>query len=222
MQRGNRAIAPVIVVASVLLGSALAARQLQTPQDWRWRTDTPATLAAKEGSSADTWYFVAMPPGWHVTTGPGALLYHPAQQGRGNFALEAEVFLFPGDSQEEYGLFVSDWTVAGEEPPSYLAFVARRDGQAAILTRKALTFAPVQEWRRHDGVLAGVADGTAKNVFRVEAGPKDVAFTINGKPVGTVARAGTRLDGAFGFRFGRNLNAHISRFDVTYRLAPAK
>ena len=222
MHRGIRALAPVIVVAAVLLGSALGARQLQTPQDWWWRTDAPATLVAKEGSSADTWYFVAMPPGWHVTTGPGALLYHPKQQGRGNFALEAEVFRFPGNSQDEYGLFVSDWIVAGEEPPDYLAFVARRDGQAAILARKSVTFVPVQEWRRHESVLAGVADGTAKNVFRVEAGPKEVAFTINGKPIGVVPRASVNADGAFGFRFGRNLNAHISRFDVTYRMAPAK
>jgi hypothetical protein len=222
MRQGTWMPAAGVAAALVFSGSVLVGQQLQTPPDWRWRTDTPATLVAKEGSSADTWYFVAMPPGWHVTTGPGALLYHPERQAKGNFVLEAEIFLFPGQSQEEYGLFVADGNVAGEEPPSYLAFVARRDGQAAILARKSTIFAPVQNWQRHEAVLAGVADGTAKNLFRVEAGPKDVAFSINSKPIGTVPRAGLNLEGAFGLRFGKDMNAHISRLDMTYRLAPAR
>jgi hypothetical protein len=52
--------------------------------------------------------FVTMAPGWHVTTGPAALLYHPDYRTKNmdNFAVEAEIFLFPGTSQEEYGIFI--------------------------------------------------------------------------------------------------------------------
>lgn len=48
-----------------------------------------------------------MPPGWHVTTGPGALLFPTDLRSvEGNDSLEAQVFLFPGKSAEEYSVFI--------------------------------------------------------------------------------------------------------------------
>ena len=81
--------------------------QLTTPGDWKWRQDAPAPLAKGATMEPGSWVFVQMPPGWHVTTGPGVLLY-PTTNGdaSGNFSLEADIFLFPGDSREEYGLFL--------------------------------------------------------------------------------------------------------------------
>jgi hypothetical protein len=59
----------VILALFVLIASSHA--QLRTPSDWRWRTDAPAQLVTGEDVPASAWRFVAMPPGWHVTTGPG-------------------------------------------------------------------------------------------------------------------------------------------------------
>jgi len=43
--------------------------QLQTPAAWKWRTDSPATVSDSDKDlSADTWFFVTPPPGWHITS----------------------------------------------------------------------------------------------------------------------------------------------------------
>lgn len=56
---------PVALVAAVVpLGV-----QLKTPEDWKWRLDEPAALSASGKMEAGEWWFVAMPPGWHVTMG---------------------------------------------------------------------------------------------------------------------------------------------------------
>jgi hypothetical protein len=163
-----------------------------------------------------------MPPGWHITMGPGGLLYPAGKTASGNFVLQAEMFLFPGQSQQEYGLFLGGQAI---EPatanPHYVAFVARRDGQAAILKRTGAGVEPLVAWKANDAVVPHAGgEGTAKNILRVEVGPAEIAFSANGKEIAKVPRAGLATDGTFGFRVGQDLNMHISTLDVTQRLAP--
>ncbi len=211
----------VVMLVLALAAVPLLARQLQTPTDWRWRTDGPATLVTGQDVPADAWRFVAMPPGWHVTTGPGALLYPAGRRAEGLFVLQAEIFLFPGESQQEYGLFLGGRNLEPEgATPQYLAFVARRDGQAAILKRGASGVEPLVTWKANDAVLTHTGAGTAKNVLRVEVSAADIAFAANGKDIARIPRGELVTDGTFGFRVGKDVNLHISTLDVTHRLAP--
>jgi len=211
----------ILVLVGTMVGT-VGARQLQTPTDWRWRTDVPAKVTNTGEPADDVMVYVAMPPGWHITTGPGVALFQPSYSGRGNFTLQSDVFLFPGDSQEEYGLFIGgrglDSTSA---PASYVAFVARRDGQAAVLKYGGGRVEPLVAWKANDAVLRhpGGAD-TAKNVFRVEVAPTEIIFGANGKEIARVPRAGLETDGLFGFRVGKRMNLHVSTLDATFRLAP--
>src|SRR5262245_1452316 len=86
-----------ILTAAMTLAPALLDAQLTTPTDWKWRQDAEAPIATGLQMKPGEWAFVQMPPGWHVTTGPGVLLY-PAANGdvTGHFSLESEIFLFPG------------------------------------------------------------------------------------------------------------------------------
>ena len=45
------------------------------------------------GGVEDIWY-VGMPPRWHITTGPAAILWDPAKAADGNFRIESEIYLF--------------------------------------------------------------------------------------------------------------------------------
>jgi hypothetical protein len=202
---------------AVVAGATLSARQLKTPADWKWRLDTPGTVVEASEPKAGETTFVAMPPGWHVTSGPAALLYHPDYQGKGNFIVEAEIFLFPGDSQEEYGIFIGGKNLGPTEHPSYLALVARRDGMGRIRRGSG---EPIVDWKANDGILPHPGKDTVKNILRAEATATDVIFSANGKEVARVPRAGLNLDGQLGFRIGEGMNLHASRLDVTYRLAP--
>jgi hypothetical protein len=211
-----------LTLAVAVLGATVAGFQLKTPTDWKWRTDAPVTVTDARDPGADQWYYVGMPPGWHVTTKPGVVLYNPAHQGRGNFTLQSEIFLFPGDNQEEYGIFLGGQSLEQTSTaPTYIAFVARRDGKVAILRRTGSTTTPVVDWKDTTAVVPQAGAEAMKNVFKVDVGPVDIVFTANDKEVARTPRAGVNIDGAVGLRVGPSLNMHVSTFDVTYRLAPA-
>jgi hypothetical protein len=206
----------------VALLPAVAAAQLSTPADWKWRQDTPAPLAAGGDMTPGSWVFVQMPPGWHVTTGPGVLLY-PAVNGDadGNYSIEAEIFLFPGDSLEEYGVFLGATDVESGDP-SYTAFVLRRDGRAEILARQRTKTAAIA------GPVAAAAVAPAagakepvKNVIRVDVTAASVTMNVNGAQVATAPRPQVAVAGRFGFRVGKDMNLHIATLNLTRRLAPA-
>jgi hypothetical protein len=195
--------------------------QLQTPSDWKWKTDVPAELTVEQKVPPGKWLFVAMPPGWHITTGPGALLYHPDYKGLGRFVLETEIFLFPGTSQQEYGLFLGGHGLDGDT--RYTAFVIRRDGSAAILSAAGTELRELSAWTRHPAVLAHPGnDDTVKNLLRVDVQPAKLAFLVNGVEVASVPRAEVTTEGRFGFRVGKDMNLHIVRLDATYQLAPPR
>lgn len=206
-------------LAAVVTATALNAGQLKTPTDWKWRMDTGGSVVSSLDPKGDAMTFVAMPPGWHITTGPAALLYHPDYAAKGNFSVEAEIFLFPGESQEEYGVFLGGRSLDSRDAASYVAFVGRRDGKGAIIRQPGKTL--VVDWKTNDGILPHPGgDATAKNVLRVDVNATDVVFHANGKEVATIPREGLTLDGAFGFRIGQNINIHASRLDLTQKLAP--
>jgi hypothetical protein len=207
-----------------MLAAAPAAAQQNVPTDWAWRLDSPAPLVTTLDVPERSWLFVRMPPGWHITTGPGALLYPADPPGLAPaFSLEATIFLFPGESREEFGLFIGGHEIESEGPPQFTAFVLRRDGHAAILARTAAGLTPIVNWQAHDAIVAhpGGSEEPVKNVVRIDVGPAAVQLLVNGATVATVPRAGLRTDGRIGFRIGSGLNLHISSLDLTTRLAPA-
>jgi hypothetical protein len=184
---------------------------LTPPAGWRVRSDAPP---------AKPIYYVEMPPGWHITTGPGSILHDPSYVAQGRFVLETEIFLFPGTSQEGYGLFAGGRQL--DTDPTYVAFLVRRDGSAAIESQAAGRTTPVRAWTRHDAVKAGDAKEPVANVLRVVAEAVDVTLEVNGKPVLSVPRGAVSLDGLFGFRAGADVNLHASRLDATRLLAPPR
>lgn len=216
-----RLAAALLGVAAVTVGVVDAgSMQLQTPTDWKWRTDAPATVRdTDKGLAADQWFYVGMPPGWHVTTGPGVILHHPSHTPTLNYRVQSQIFLFPGDSTEEYGVFIGGKALDGATP-SYTAFVARRDGQTAVITRSGTSSTVVVPWASSGAALVGTTEGAAKNIFTVEVGPKDVVFSVNGKEATKVARTQVQAEGQVGLRVGARMNMHVSTFDLTHMLAP--
>lgn len=161
-----------------------------------------------------SYVFSPMPPGWHVTMGPGAVLSDSTLQAAGRFVVESEVFLFPSSSAAEYGI------VLGLRATEWTGFVARRDGSAAIVRIGADGAVPLVGWAAHDSVPKPGAE-PARAVLRVEAERDSAYFMVNGQRVGTIPRT-PALDGAFGLRVGPGVNVHVSRLDLTRRLAPPR
>lgn len=208
---------------ALVVSAHVAAQQLAEPAGWKWVPDAPARHSTALDPKPGEWLFGQMPPGWHITTGPGVVLFEPGTTARGRFVLEAETFLFPGDSAEGYGLLLGgrDLESAGAR---YLAFLVRRDGSAAVERmagaepgRTALV-----AWTRHGAILPQAGKDTAKNVLRVEVEADAATFLVNGAVVAELPRGADDFDGLVGFRIGAAINVHITNLDVTARRAPPR
>jgi hypothetical protein len=192
-----------------------------TPPGWSWRTDAPATprRGGAEPLRDDQFSFSLMAPGWHITQGPGAILYDGAETAQGRFVVEGELILFPDASEAEYGVFVGGTDLTGDGQ-GWLAFVVRGDGRAAVIRSVAGERSMMLDWTAHAAVKARAAGGTAKNFVTVRAEPDSVRFVVNGERIAAWPRSAVVVDGAYGFRIGKGVNLHITNLDVTRRLAP--
>jgi hypothetical protein len=116
-----------------------------------------------------------------------------------------------------YGIFVGGRDL--DATRSYVAFLVRRDGSAAIESVDSGRIVALHPWTKAPAGVAGAAAGEVKNVLRVEAEAAAVTFLVNGQKVADVPRDGQRFDGVVGLRIGENLNLHVTNLDLTHRLA---
>jgi hypothetical protein len=110
------------------------------------RPDDPAQSMAEIS-------FVTMRPGWHITTGPSAILYDSALQATGSYRVDAETFLFdPGDRLEAYGVLIGgrELTGAGQ---SYTYFVIRHTGEYLVRRRQGDRTETLVEWTAHPAIM---------------------------------------------------------------------
>ena len=112
-----------LTLALVFAASPLAAQELERPAHWKVRFDRPAPDSEI--------YFVSLPPGWHIPTGPAAILYDPAQSAEAEYRLRSEIFLFPGERREGFGVFIGGANLDAANQ-SYLYFLIRKDGRFLV------------------------------------------------------------------------------------------
>jgi len=175
---------------------------LKRPADWNIRFDKPAPDSAI--------YFVDMPPGWHITTGPAAILYNPENSARGTYTLHSEIYLFPGEYREGYGVFFGGQDLAGDGQ-AYTYFLLRKDGQFLVKQRTGEETATLIPWTANDAIVPHTGgEDPVKNVIDVKVGPSDVAFVVNGTEVGRLEKAKLPTDGVFGLRINHRLNVHVT------------
>lgn len=205
---------PLVFAAFVLAVPALAARAQDAapPAHWRIAYDTaPKTKPV----------FVRMPPGFHITMGPGAVLWDPRVPGESRYEVRGEVFVFPDASEGEVALFAGGRAL-GTPRAAWTAFAIRRDGAVAVLRRSGRTTEPLVPWTPNAAVKVPGKDEPALNALAVRV-DSAVTFVVNGTVVAQLSReqVGT-TDGAVGWRVGSGVNLHVSAFDVLRRLAPPR
>lgn len=192
---------------------------LEVPEGWQFRLDSPdpdAELVAAEEPASGNVRFVNMTPGWHVTTGPRVILWHPAARASGDYTASTTTHLFdPGERNEAYGIFVGGRDLEGQGQ-RYLYFLVRRSGDYLVKLRDGSGTETLVDWSSHDAVTAWEErDGeTATNTLSVEARGDRLRFSVNGTEVTSVARQGLPADGIVGFRVNHRLNLHVSDLSV--------
>ncbi len=192
---------------------------LQVPEGWEYRLDSPdpeVELVAHEDPGPGEIRFVNMTPGWHVTTGPRVILYHPAARAEGSFRTSATFHLFdPGSRNEAFGLFVGgqDLQSAGQE---YLYFLVRRSGEFLVKLRDGSDTRVLTDWTPHDAVVPYDEDteGSVENTLSIRASADALRFLVNGREVEALPRRDLPVDGQVGWRVNHRLNLHVADFAV--------
>ena len=204
------AIALTIVASTTTTGHAAAQdemEQLPFPEGWQVRFD-------REGASMDDLYLVTMPPGYHVTTGPAMIAWHPDSVATGDFRIESETFLFdPQGRREAFGFFIGGTDLHGPDQ-RYTYFLLREGGEFLVKKRSGTETAEVQGWTPHQAIVAFATKPedahTAKNVLALEGAGDELRFSVNGELLWTGPREGLATNGIFGLRVNHGLNLHIT------------
>lgn len=205
-----------LLTGALGIPSALESQTLEQPEGWRTRAER----------------FVAMPPGFNITTTPSVLFFHPEARAEGEFTVTSEGFLFRGDSPNTYGLFVGGRHLEGDAA-TWTSFEIGHDGTWVVRARRA---ADDLETGFHVVDLAGPTPGpvalpgdemTAKNAISVVAAADHVEFRLNGETVVRLPRRELPVDGVVGFRVGSGLNLHLVSLSIasdgrTTEWAPAR
>jgi hypothetical protein len=209
----------ILFISSFLASPANAHAQedeLKPPPAWKVRLDRP-----DRGSVEDIWY-VDMPPGWHVTTGPAAILWDPARTAEGTYRIESEIFLFdPEGRREGFGIFFGGSDLEGEGQ-AYGYFLLREGGEFLVKTRLGDDTRTVVDWTAHPAISSWAGRDedaqTAKNVLAMEIGTETVVFHVNGQEVASVATEDLPVEGKVGLRVNHSVNIHVTTLDVIQRV----
>lgn len=220
--RSTRFLTAVLAQA---LTAPLAAQVAGMPPGWRAVTDRPAEYVAEgiEANEGVRYNFVSMAPGWHITTGPGTLLFDPALRASGRFRVETELFFFPNPGDQPLGLFVGGTGLDGPlSGVQWFGLLVRRDGTAAVVHTHGTEHHLMHPYAPVDSLTPHPISTSQRLILAVDAEADSVRFFVNRQRVAAFARAGVNPAGSFGFRVGQGLNLHVVRLDYTVKLAPAR
>lgn len=195
---------------------------MNVPATWKVRLDEGGhghdDHQAAIGSDLETAdiYFVNMTPGWHITTRPAAIFYHPASTAEGAYRAETLIHLFdPQGRNEAFGMFIGGKNLEGENQ-TYDYFVIRNSGEFLIKRRAGNETSVIKNWTKHGAIRSFEAGTTSvPNTLAVEAGQDDVGFFINGEEVARLPKSEVQTDGIVGLRINHRLNVHVEDLAVT-------
>ncbi|MDR9416237.1 MAG: hypothetical protein RI564_08135 [Gracilimonas sp.] len=192
---------------------------MEVPEGWEVRLDKPSqeVIIGDQPDSSDI-YFVNMTPGWHITSGPAGIYYHPANTTEGNFSIQTEIHFFdPGDrNREAYGLFWGGKNLQDPEQ-SYYYFLIRNTGEYLIKKRSGESTSVLKNWTAADTIQVFDAEtegSSVLNVLSISVQDEQIVFEINEEKVEAISSEEIESQGIFGLRVNHSINVHISDLAV--------
>ena len=176
------------------------------PAGWMGRTDraTDKLTDAK---------FVAMGPGYHVTSGPAAIYWNPKTVASGPFVASTTITQTKAPTHPEaFGIFFMGKDLDAPTQ-NYAYFLVRGDGKFIVNHRAGADVHKIQPWTENAAIKKQDASGKATNTLTVDASkPDSVRLLVNGSQVTALK---IPADGIVGLRVNHNLDVHVADFKVT-------
>lgn len=218
-------------LAAIILGIGLASpvhaqrpdpqnpvpENLVVPAGWEVRLDKPddSVVIGSNADSADI-YFVNMKPGWHITTGPRAIFWHPESTAEGTYSASTKIHLFdPKGRNEAFGLFLGGQNL-NEENQTYTYFLLRNSGEYLIKKRTGNETELVKDWTKTPAMVIydDTTTSSVPNTLSIEVGETEVMFFVNGEQVDAMPKNQLDTEGFVGLRINHALNVHVEDFGV--------
>jgi hypothetical protein len=180
------------------------------PAGWQARRDNQAA-----GDSLDNVKLVAMGTGLHATMGhTNAILWNPANDARGEFALSAAFSQSKANPMhpEGYGLIFNGSNL-DKDDQSYVYFLVR-EGKYMINHRAGKDVHKIVEWTAHPAIKQSDASGKVSNALSVQVVGNDVNYIVNGQVVHKQARDYLKPDGLVGLRVNMFQDMHVADFTL--------
>lgn len=186
----------------------------ELPAGWTGRTD-------KESAKLSDAKFVAMGPGYHVTSGPAAIYWKESNNVTGPFTASATFTQTKAPMHPEaYGIFFMGKNLITADQ-SYAYLLVRGDGKVMVKHRAGKDVHTIMDWTESAAVHKQDANGKATNTVSVDASkPDSVRLSVNGTQVAALpgAHVGS-TDGFVGLRVNHNLDVHVADFTITPKKA---
>ncbi len=186
---------------------------LNVPEGWEVRLDRPMeNLVISSSPDSGDIYFVNMTPGWHVTTGPRAIFWHPENRAHMLYKVSTKLHLFnpEGRNREGYGLFFGGMNL-DKDNQYYLYFLLRNTGDFLIKARKGSETETLQEWTSSDAIVKYEDESVSSvvNTLSVIVERQKMKFYINEQEVATLEKGDWTTGGLFGLRVNHAVNLHV-------------
>jgi hypothetical protein len=146
----------------------------------------------------------------HFVMGPAATFYNNLTK-TGDYKYSARVTqVKPPSHPTSYGIMVGGKDLQGAGQ-TYTYFLVRGAGEYFISNREGAGTATQVNWTADPAVVKQGADGKQQNVLGVEVKGPDVIFSVNGKEVKRLPKAGLHTDGIVGVRIGHNFDVDVDQ-----------
>lgn len=182
---------------------------------WQGKIDAGA---AKKGMTINDSKFVSEGGGFHLTVGPAASYWNPANTVKGDYTVRAtfKEGKVTGDHAHPYGIFIGG-SGLDTDAPSMLYCVAYGDGRYLVRGFSEGKVFNVSKAAPHEAVNKAGADGgvTQEIAWRVQGDKAECL--INGKSVASFAKADitgpgkiASTDGVYGIRVSHNVDVTVT------------
>jgi hypothetical protein len=151
---------------------------------------------------------------WEVSTGPAHVMYSAKDTASGSYTASTTVEqLAKPTHPEAYGLILGGRDL-DQPTQTYTYFLVRGTGEMMVRVREGDQTRDVLKWTANADIPK--EDGSGKATYALAASVTNdaVKFSVNGKQVGSVSKAGLPTDGIVGLRINHNLNVRVSPVSI--------
>ena len=184
---------------------------------WQGQIDAGA---AKKGATINDSKFVKQGDALHLTVGPAATYWNPANTASGDYSVKAS-FKQPKSSSDHphpAGVFIGGKNL-GTDKQSYMYCTAYGDGMFLVRAFNGPTATTVTKRQAHEAVHKAAADGSVTNEVGWTVKGDRAECVINGTSVAGFNKADIvgpgkleSTDGVYGIRVSHNMDVVVSGF----------